>query len=448
MAFVATFISLVVFWAFAISTTIISLVALLARQFSAEIYDALVVPVTARWYAAVFARLHRGDRVLDVGVGTGAALVLNKTELLKKHISLVGIDCEEGYVRKAEAVLSNAELHCPVPAYTDGYRPKEFYCRVLHRNVYNSGLESLCATDGGAEDVDQSLSSGPVPEKLRFDAVYFSGSLPFMKDPVAALQGVAPVLKDDGGRVFITQTFCRRSSSCSTFLKLLLKYVTSIDFGQETTFEDLDRIISDTGLFKISENLPLEGASGAGCHAASMIVLRKKSLKERIRQWRREIEREERRLERKLRELGQEENKWNREISALVGRGQKLAAKSLARQLVRLRSAADRLKQTKHKMIAVQERLAKEEHSAVSALQQVDQSLLQDIIEFIAIPELPKIAGKVCREMSRAELTAEAVDEELSHGLEHQDERETEQQVQKLLDEFELDAALMKTGDL
>mmetsp|Transcript_42309 Transcript_42309/g.75809 ORF Transcript_42309/g.75809 Transcript_42309/m.75809 type:complete len:439 (+) Transcript_42309:112-1428(+) len=423
-------------------------IVVLVRQFSAEIYDSLIVHMTAQWYAAVFARLHRGDRVLDVGIGTATALVRNKTELLKKHISLVGIDYEEAYVRKAEAVLCNAELHCAVPAYTDGYRPKEFYCRVLHRSVYDAGLGTLCATDAGAVDVDQSLCEGAVPEDLRFDAVYFSGSLTLMPDPAAALQAVAPVMKDGGGRVFITQTFSGQRSSCSSLLKPLLKYITSVDFGQETTFEDLDCIIADSGVFKMAEKVLLEGASGVGCHAAHMIVLRKKSLKERIQEWRRQLQSELRKLERNISGLSQEENKCKREMKSLVKRGQQPAAKSLARQILRSRAAADRLKQTKTKLAAVQLRLTNEEHSSVSALQQVDQSLLKDIIEFIDIPEIAKIAGEVKGERRRAQFTAELADEEFDNGLEHQAEIEIEQQVQKLLDELAVDASGSKTDDL
>ena len=48
----------------------------------ADIYDALIVHMTARWYAAVLERLRArgsGARVLDVGIGTASALCLGQT---------------------------------------------------------------------------------------------------------------------------------------------------------------------------------------------------------------------------------------------------------------------------------------------------------------------------------------------------------------------------------
>ena len=47
-----------------------------------------------RWYQAVFQRLQRGDRILDVGIGTASALVKNKEEILERRLSVVGIDYE------------------------------------------------------------------------------------------------------------------------------------------------------------------------------------------------------------------------------------------------------------------------------------------------------------------------------------------------------------------
>ena len=41
------------------------------RFFSSEIYDMLIVHMTARWYAATFLKLDAGMKVLDVGIKNG-----------------------------------------------------------------------------------------------------------------------------------------------------------------------------------------------------------------------------------------------------------------------------------------------------------------------------------------------------------------------------------------
>mmetsp|Transcript_5752 Transcript_5752/g.15896 ORF Transcript_5752/g.15896 Transcript_5752/m.15896 type:complete len:273 (+) Transcript_5752:136-954(+) len=253
---------------------------ILLRCFAADVYDAVIVWMTASWYGAVFARLRQGDRILDVGVGTATALVRNKVALLERRLSVVGIDYEAAYVRKAEAVLREADLWRPAPKGTEGYRDGEFYCRVLEGSIYDSNLAVLCATDAGAEGGKApGGAEGLVPEELRFDVAYFSGSLTVMPDPSAALRAVVPLIKQNGGRVYITQTFNKKKSAVMSVLKPLLKYITTIDFGQLTTEEDLERIIQDAGCFDTEENKPIDGSVENPWQTARLIILRPKGSK-------------------------------------------------------------------------------------------------------------------------------------------------------------------------
>ena len=80
--------------------------------------------------------------MLDVGIGTATALVKNKQLLLQKRLSVVGLDYEAAYVRKAEQVLRAAELWRVAKA--EGYREGEFYCRAVQRSIYEETLEELC----------------------------------------------------------------------------------------------------------------------------------------------------------------------------------------------------------------------------------------------------------------------------------------------------------------
>jgi len=248
---------------------VLAVVLVFLRIFSADVYDAIIVWMTAKWYAAVFAKLRTGDRVLDVGIGTATALVKNKAALLERRLSVVGIDYEAAYVRKAEAVLRAADLWRPVPEGTEGYRKGEYYCRVLEKSIYDPGLGSLCTDEEGDRDPTT------VPEDQRFDAAYFSGSLTVMPMPVEALKAVVPLMKPRG-LIYITQTFQKKRSALLARIKPLMKYITTIDFGQLTTEEDMKKIIADAGIFETLSNDPIEGSLDTPLQTARLIVLKVK----------------------------------------------------------------------------------------------------------------------------------------------------------------------------
>ena len=139
---------------------------------SADIYDFLIVRMTANWYKAVLERLEADSRLLDVGVGTATALARNKELVLKRRVTVIGIDYERTYINKAAEVVAKAGLGDLV--------------KVHCLSIYEPGLRSAFAG------------------KAKFDAAYFSGSLTLMPDPPAALKCAASMLKP-GGKVYVTQ---------------------------------------------------------------------------------------------------------------------------------------------------------------------------------------------------------------------------------------------------
>ncbi|CAE8638223.1 unnamed protein product, partial [Polarella glacialis] len=84
-----------------------------------------------------------------------------------------------------------------------------------------------------------------------------------------------PLVKSDG-RVFITQTFQKRPSALMAAVKPLLKYITTIDFGQLTTEADLERIIAEAKVFEVLENKPIPGSVDNHLQTARMVILRPK----------------------------------------------------------------------------------------------------------------------------------------------------------------------------
>ena len=162
------------------------------------LYDRLVAGMTGEWYRAVLGRLPDGARVLDVGIGTGAALFSCADLVRDKRLSVVGLDIDRDYLRRCRAELVRAGLAGQVePVYSSVYD---------HRG-------------------------GP------YDAVYFSASLMLLPDPATAIEHVAGLLAP-GGRLFSTQTFQHRRSPLLERVKPMVRHLTTIHFGRVTYEED------------------------------------------------------------------------------------------------------------------------------------------------------------------------------------------------------------------
>jgi 2-polyprenyl-3-methyl-5-hydroxy-6-metoxy-1,4-benzoquinol methylase len=158
------------------------------------IYDVAIVRMTTTWYREVLSRVPRGARVLDVGIGTGAALIANADLMLEKGLVVTGVDYDADYVHSCAAAVHQAKLDAAVA--------------VHNVSVYD-------------------FRGGP------YDAVYFSGSLMLMPDATAALRHCASLLAP-GGKIYSTQTFEETRNVPLELLKPWLKWLTTIDFGRVT----------------------------------------------------------------------------------------------------------------------------------------------------------------------------------------------------------------------
>lgn len=181
----------------------------IVSRLRSALYDAAIVPMTATWYASVLERVPERCRLLDVGIGTGAALLENAATLLAKDIRVTGIDIDAAYVERCREAVSGRGLSDRV----------------------NATLQSVYDHRGGP-----------------YDAVYFSGSFMLLPDPVVALRLVSSMLSAQG-RIYFTQTFEHDRARLVEWIKPLLRFVTSIDFGGVTYEADFRRALADAGVF-------------------------------------------------------------------------------------------------------------------------------------------------------------------------------------------------------
>lgn len=216
---------------------ILSIVALYVsiKFIRGKIYDVTFVGLSTKWYREVLELLKPRSRVLDVGIGTGMALINNKDLIEEKKIIIDGVDYDSDYI-------------------TD--------CK---KNIQRYGLEN--AIKVYCESIYDYTS------KDKYDAVYFGASLMIMPDNVKALKHASSLLKPNG-RIFITQTIQTQRSKTVEVVKPLLKYLTTIDFGNVTYENELMQTFNEAGL-TVLDNRAIADSSMDSLRSYRLFVLEK-----------------------------------------------------------------------------------------------------------------------------------------------------------------------------
>lgn len=241
-----------------------ALVQLLFSYYSrakSRIYDVLILSMTERWYRAVLTRLAPGSVVLDVGIGTAGALLRCRDVVESRDLRIVGIDIDGSYVDAGRASAAEAGLSDRITIdVVDIYDGRE-------------AVDELCRAVGAEAD-----SAGNL-----VDAVYFSGSFSLLPDPVKALRLASGLVKKRGrrdheyegaaGRIYITQTYQKRTPFFLSYVKPLLKYATTIDFGRLVREDEVLRTFEESGL-EVLEHGVVRGSVDNSLQAAYLSVLR------------------------------------------------------------------------------------------------------------------------------------------------------------------------------
>lgn len=228
------------------------------------VYDTLILRMTEKWYRAVLLQVKDGSIILDVGVGTGGALLRCADLITSKQLIIVGIDIDAAYVEAGKVAIIAANLSDRVSIdKVDVYDGKEKLSDLVTKL---SGGRTRTANDKAAA-------------KGQFvDAVYFSGSFSLLPDPVKALRLVSTFVITEGKnnadpKVYITQTYQRHTPFFLPYVKPLLKYATTIDFGQLVKEEDVLQTFKESGL-EIVEHGVIPDSIDNRFQAAYLSILR------------------------------------------------------------------------------------------------------------------------------------------------------------------------------
>lgn len=218
----------------------ITFILILMRAFASNIYDYVIIHMTARWYECVIEEFPKNATILDIGIGTGSALCANKHHILAKNLSFLGVDYNSTYINSAKS------------------------------NIVHAGLNNTCSAIHGS--VYEIASNPELPKNFQCDAVYFSGSFSLMPDPAKALQVCSKYLKNDTGKIYITQTFQRQAFPGLAYLKPLIKYLTTIDFGALVMESEVHTMVKAAGM-RIERNELIKDSVDNKWQAAYLVVI-------------------------------------------------------------------------------------------------------------------------------------------------------------------------------
>ncbi len=106
----------------------------------------------------------------------------------------------------------------------------------------------------------------------KVDSVYFSGSFSLLPDPKGALASVEKVLKPKG-EIYITQTYQKKYSPVMSRVKPMIKFVTTIDFGQLVTVTEIAELFNNVDGMEVKEHSVMEGSIDNRWQAAYLSIL-------------------------------------------------------------------------------------------------------------------------------------------------------------------------------
>lgn len=169
----------------------------------------------------------------------------------------------------------------------------------------------------------------------------------------------------------------------------------------------------------------------------------KKSAKELCREWTRNLNREIRRIERDIDGMGRSEKTIIIEIKKLAEKKELNAMRVLAKELVRHRSAKDRLMFTKTNLNSVSNQLAQQmAMTKIGSVFKNSAEILATMNKLMNVNEIQDLMVQMGKEMQDAGLIEAVVSEGIDQALgdSAETEEKTQLEIEKLFEELAIDA--------
>lgn len=167
----------------------------------------------------------------------------------------------------------------------------------------------------------------------------------------------------------------------------------------------------------------------------------KESPEVQIKQWQRNLKREQRSLDKQIRDIQREEAKVKLEIKKLAKQPHGLSScKILAKQMVQSRSAVDRLHTTKAQMNSVSMRLS-EQLSTFKSVGHLSKNteVMAMMNQLTNVSAVAEMSQEMSREMMKAGLIDEIMEETFESMEEEDLEEKTEEAIGQIMAELDLD---------
>lgn len=164
--------------------------------------------------------------------------------------------------------------------------------------------------------------------------------------------------------------------------------------------------------------------------------------KQKCREWNRSINREVRKVDRDMDGMTRSERTTVTEIKKLAASGQMGSVKILAKELVHLRKARERLLLSKTQLKSVSNQLTQQASMAkLSNAFQSSAEVMHAMNAIVNVPEMHDVMMKMGKEMENMGLVeglmADGIDDALGGSVEM--EEETELEINKLMEELAID---------